>query len=620
MRQVVAAEPVPPGRWQPRVPRDLETVCLKCLHKSPRQRYPSAVALADDLRRFLAGEPVRARPAAAWERAAKWARRRPAAAALAGVSCLTALSLLAGGLWSNARLRAERDRAEASAAETLAVVDEMWAEVAEEQLAYEPRAEQTRRALLEKALRFYQKRLRGERDPALREKAALAQKRVADILRLLGENEQAAGAYGEASALLGRLAAEEPGDPRHRRHLADCRNFLGEVLRALSRPPPPPWRGPPATRSSTSSWGCTSRWATGATSTPATAGRSRATAGTETSTGWNSAFSTNPSGVTTPLGRKKSAACHNPRLAPNKGVKAGSGKRAPRVNGGASRLREPAASFAGFPEDRVMLRSLCQKLTKRRREAAPAEAPARRRSPRPGLEALGGAGLPRAGRGPTRPEMLERREVPAVVASATLFNTSYELFGGGALYEHSGTNASTGWAFVTGGVAKVSVGRTPYSQDAQFVLLTGGFLYEHQGYNYSAGWYYLGSGIRDLSASLLESDCVYAITGANYLYKHLGTSSSLGYNFLDFNVAEVSAGRDPYGYAAAFARYANGNVDEIWGTSYYAYHSYLGSGLSAVSASQIQADTVYMTFTAYGCYEHIGLSSSSGYYYVTSGV
>jgi tetratricopeptide (TPR) repeat protein len=111
----------------------------------------------------------------------------------------------------------------------------MWTEVAEEQLAYEPRMEQKRRVLLEKALRFYQKRLREKRDPALGRQTALAYKRVADVLRLLGENDQAARAYREAIALLGPLA-EEHGEPGHRQALADCQNCLGEVLRALSRP------------------------------------------------------------------------------------------------------------------------------------------------------------------------------------------------------------------------------------------------------------------------------------------------------------------------------------------------------------------------------------------------
>jgi WD40 repeat protein len=82
LEQVRRQEPVPPRRLQPEVPRDLETICLKCLEKDPRRRYADAAALADDLGAFLAGRPVRARPAGAWEHGVKWARRRPAVAAL----------------------------------------------------------------------------------------------------------------------------------------------------------------------------------------------------------------------------------------------------------------------------------------------------------------------------------------------------------------------------------------------------------------------------------------------------------------------------------------------------------------------------------------------------------
>jgi WD40 repeat protein/predicted Ser/Thr protein kinase len=112
-------EAVPPSVLQPKTPRDLDTVCLKCLHKEPGKRYSTATALAEDLRRYLVGEPIRARPVGLWERSVKWARRRPAAAALLGVIVLAALSLAAAGLLADAALRAsaERERQRAHDAE-----------------------------------------------------------------------------------------------------------------------------------------------------------------------------------------------------------------------------------------------------------------------------------------------------------------------------------------------------------------------------------------------------------------------------------------------------------------------------------------------------------------------
>src|SRR5205807_2057267 len=83
--RVLNDEPISIHRLQPLVPHDLENICLKCLEKDPRGRYGSAEALAGDLRRFLAGEPVHARPVRPGERLLKWVRRRPTVAATYGL-------------------------------------------------------------------------------------------------------------------------------------------------------------------------------------------------------------------------------------------------------------------------------------------------------------------------------------------------------------------------------------------------------------------------------------------------------------------------------------------------------------------------------------------------------
>src|SRR5262249_39313462 len=92
-------EPARPRALDPRIDRDLEVICLKCLEKEAGRRYGSAEALGEDLERGLGGEPIRARRSGLGERALKWARRRPAVAALAGCAVLLLLAALAGLAW-----------------------------------------------------------------------------------------------------------------------------------------------------------------------------------------------------------------------------------------------------------------------------------------------------------------------------------------------------------------------------------------------------------------------------------------------------------------------------------------------------------------------------------------
>jgi tetratricopeptide (TPR) repeat protein len=96
--QVLHEEPVPPSRMQPRLARDLETICLKCLQKEMPKRYAGALDLAEDLRSFQDHHPIRARPVGRLGRARKWVRRQPAMAALLALSAVVVLGLAASGV------------------------------------------------------------------------------------------------------------------------------------------------------------------------------------------------------------------------------------------------------------------------------------------------------------------------------------------------------------------------------------------------------------------------------------------------------------------------------------------------------------------------------------------
>jgi tetratricopeptide (TPR) repeat protein/tRNA A-37 threonylcarbamoyl transferase component Bud32 len=181
LEQVRTREPASPSQLLARVPRDLETICLKGLRKEPEKRYASARELADDLQRWLDGRPVRARRVPGWERAWKWARRRPTAAALVATALVAALGLATGGLFYHrydrqqtaARLvQLERARQanqllaqglDAERADRLDVAKECW-EKALTTLDAEPGAadDETRRQLEEGLARV---------DPLLKERA-----------------------------------------------------------------------------------------------------------------------------------------------------------------------------------------------------------------------------------------------------------------------------------------------------------------------------------------------------------------------------------------------------------------------------------------------------------------
>lgn len=124
MLQVATEEPVPPSRLLPKMPRDLETICLKCLEKSPDRRYETAQALADDLDRYLTGQPIMARPVGRIERGLKWVKRNRVVSALLAATVLAVVTGVAGIYWNYLDAKKQEALATGKAGELLIALGE----------------------------------------------------------------------------------------------------------------------------------------------------------------------------------------------------------------------------------------------------------------------------------------------------------------------------------------------------------------------------------------------------------------------------------------------------------------------------------------------------------------
>jgi serine/threonine-protein kinase len=277
LEQVRSAEPLSPARLQPNLPRDLVTVCLECLEKVPERRYASAAELAEDLRRFQAGEPIRARPVRGPERLWRWCRREPVVASLT-------MGLVAGLIgvatqWRRAELHLRdavhhRDRAERNtqrqveanialrsanialrsanqrertarrlsqerfdaAMKALRKLEELTKDAA---LLREARLQGLRASMLQTALGFYrelQASLEDDATPGAHSQLAEAYTRVGRVTWELGLQQESLAAYRHSLSLVEQMAAADPANPDLRAWLARSHAQIGFTFRKMGRP------------------------------------------------------------------------------------------------------------------------------------------------------------------------------------------------------------------------------------------------------------------------------------------------------------------------------------------------------------------------------------------------
>jgi serine/threonine protein kinase/tetratricopeptide (TPR) repeat protein len=256
-----------PRRLHPAIPRDLDTIVLKCLSPEPAKRYPTAATLEADLQRFLEDRPILARRASRVELAGRWCRRNPALAVMSAVTALLLVAIGAVALWGAVQTRRAYTeattalaRAEATSRLALEALDGIYRQLAPDRVgtaadsgtpcacvglrsagdsAAGPRpvrqvpVSPETAALLQGLLGFYDRLAEQDPDDAhVRRESAIASRRVGDIRQRLGQADRAETAYAWAVAKLMALQAQDGADASLRIELARAHNEIGCVRSA----------------------------------------------------------------------------------------------------------------------------------------------------------------------------------------------------------------------------------------------------------------------------------------------------------------------------------------------------------------------------------------------------
>jgi tetratricopeptide (TPR) repeat protein len=233
LRKIAFEDATPPRKLDKGIPVELETITLKCLAKNPAERYATAGDLADDLKRWLDDQPIKAKPPTLFQRTARRLRRHPKAmAAVFAALLLAAVGAVAGAVL----IDRQKQRAEGAYARARLALDELSSQVIDDWLAKQPALTADQKRFLERALGHYEWLADHSADDAeTRAGVAAAYLRVGDIRAKLGQTAEAEAAYARAVELYRRLADESPAEPAYRLALAKAYRARGGVLRRLGR-------------------------------------------------------------------------------------------------------------------------------------------------------------------------------------------------------------------------------------------------------------------------------------------------------------------------------------------------------------------------------------------------
>jgi tetratricopeptide (TPR) repeat protein/tRNA A-37 threonylcarbamoyl transferase component Bud32 len=235
LKLVTSSDAVSPRKFRPDVPPDLETICLKCLEKDPSKRYPTALALADDLRRFLDGRAIVARPASAAERCVRWCRRNPRLAAVS--SLLVATVLVAAAAFAVMVYRHNREL-RADYLDSRTTIRAMIKRAEDRRFDGVPKLLELRGDLLEEATSFYDRILArtGATDPVIRADAANAWSEAALVQYQRGHTTEAETMVRRALQAIRELRSGREDNVEHLGVEAQCLNRLGAYLLVLGKP------------------------------------------------------------------------------------------------------------------------------------------------------------------------------------------------------------------------------------------------------------------------------------------------------------------------------------------------------------------------------------------------